>query len=140
MDSKLNAFSLGTGEPLWFNVLPETLGNAFKSKEKKDEATLKAIGTVSRVSETGNNATLLGSARYRVEEDDQFMLVSSKGFNFYGYEFGDPKWNEPYIFQQFNVNRVVPAEDGFVVRLDAGEHWSLTYCDVQGQPAMGKTT
>ena len=140
LKKELNAFSLDTGEPLWFDVLPGTLGNYFKSRAKKAEATIPAVGQVDPLSKSEPNNTLLSSVGYRVEgeEEDPFFLVSEKGFNFFSYDSGKPSWENPHTFTSYEVNRVIPTQDGYVARLLASESWFLTYCDDRGTPIWKK--
>lgn len=140
LDNKLNRFELATGNPLWFDVLPGTLGNLFKNKEKREAATIKATGHVAEHATNDANQKIIGFSDYRVLEGEEFFVVGKKGFNYYHKETGKPRWENPYLFKflEGNVLRVIPFPNAYVVLLELNNQKRFQLCDLNGQPIWDK--
>jgi len=83
MDDSFNAFSLETGDPLWFDILPKKLGNVFKKKDKKEASKIKAAGVLHASLNNSKNLEVLKNSKYIIHQESQLFSINGKGFNYF---------------------------------------------------------
>lgn len=132
MDAAFNAFSLETGAPLWFDVLPNNLGNMFKNREKKETEKIKATGGLYSGLDNTRNLDILKNSRHQIQNGTQLFSTSKYGFNYFDNRNGKPLWKKPQQFPDHDVKSVTKINQGYLIKLATNNNWHIGLADKNG--------